>query len=103
MTNAQKELLEHIEGLGEVKFIKILRGKGWKEQPDYFEGTLTEVLPLLNFTYDSGYGGQNLFGYIWYTDGTWSERGEYDGSEWWEHKEVPPQDVSLEAFGHFGV
>lgn len=44
---------------------------------------------LSDLYYDSGYGGQELFGCIWYEDGTWSERGEYDGSEWWEYKYRP--------------
>jgi len=43
----------------------------------------------LDFEYDDGFGGQELFGFIWYTDGSWSERGEYDGSEWWEYKYSP--------------
>jgi hypothetical protein len=46
-------------------------------------------LDSLDFDYDSGYGIQNLFGTIWYSDGTWSERGEYDGSEWWSHHSCP--------------
>jgi hypothetical protein len=25
-----------------------------------------------------------LFGTVWLEDGMWMERGEYDGSEWWE-------------------
>ena len=43
----------------------------------------------------SGYGGQELFGTIWYEDGTWSDRGEYDGSEWWNYNKCPdiPDDV----------
>lgn len=45
-------------------------------------------LVSLDFEYDSGYGGQELFGVIWYVDGTWSERGEYDGTEWWEHQSL---------------
>ncbi|HGB3193993.1 TPA: hypothetical protein ACIVAT_000644 [Salmonella enterica subsp. enterica serovar Waycross] len=45
--------------------------------------------------YDNGYGGQNLFGTIWYSDGTWSSRGEYDGSEWWEHNKRPEIDEDL--------
>ena len=49
----------------------------------------------LDFEYDNGYGGQELFGTIWYTDGTWSDRGEYDGSEWWEHHECPTIPDSL--------
>jgi hypothetical protein len=43
----------------------------------------------LDFEYDSGYGGQELFGTIWYEDGTWSDRGEYDGSEWWDYHSCP--------------
>ena len=36
--------------------------------------------------YSAGYGGQELYGFILFKDGTWLERGEYDGSEWWEYK-----------------
>lgn len=46
-----------------------------------------------NTQIDSGYGAQELFGYIWYNDGTWSERAEYDGAEWWEHKIAPNFDT----------
>ena len=34
----------------------------------------------LNFEYDSGYGGQELYGTVWFKDNTWAGRGEYDGS-----------------------
>lgn len=43
----------------------------------------------LDFNYSSGYGGQELFGTIWLKDGTWYDRGEYDGSEWWEYHKCP--------------
>jgi hypothetical protein len=46
-------------------------------------------LSNLEFEYDNGYGGQFLYGIIWYKDGTWSDRGEYDGSEWYEYHIVP--------------
>lgn len=49
-----------------------------------------EFLNNLNFNYDSGWGSQKLFGTIWYKDGTFSERSEYDGSEWWTHYSCPP-------------
>lgn len=54
-----------------------------------------EFLDLLDFNYDHSYGSQELQGIIWYIDGTWSERGEYDGSEWWEYKKTPniPNDL----------
>jgi len=48
-----------------------------------------EFLQKLDYRYNSGYGGQELFGTIWYKDGSWSCRGEYDGSEWWQHQTCP--------------
>ena len=48
-----------------------------------------EFLNKLDFTYDDGYGEQLLFGTIWLDNNTWLERGEYDGSEWWEAKYRP--------------
>ena len=43
----------------------------------------------LNFRYDDGYGGQEISGFIVFKDGTWLDRREYDGSEWWEHQIKP--------------
>lgn len=94
MINAQQELLEHI-GNREVELVRIAISWGYDEEPNRIEGTLEQVLPLLNLSYDDGYGGQKLFGYIWYTNGTWSERGEYDGSEWWQHMERPDKDIEI--------
>lgn len=85
--NAKEELLKHI-GDREVKYVRVISG-GYRKTA-VIEGTLDEVLPSLDFKYDSGYGSQELEGTIWYADGTWSERGEYDGSEWWVHRECPP-------------
>ena len=45
---------------------------------------------VANVEYDSGYGGQEVMsdliivGKYW-----WLERHEYDGSEWWEFKQLP--------------
>ena len=94
MTNAKKEILNEI-GNKDVELIRIVFGCSYGDHPQKnIEGGI-EVIECLDFEYDSGYGGQELFGYIWYKDGTWSERGEYDGSEWWEHKERPALDVSI--------
>ena len=49
----------------------------------------------INKDYDAGYGSQELYGTIWYKDGTWSTRGEYDGSEWWDYHCVPEIPVKL--------
>lgn len=95
--NAKSEFIKHIEDRG-IKCATITYGMGYSWEaptksialkcnytPEEFEIFLKE----LDFNYNSGYGGQELFGVIWYIDGTWSERGEYDGSEWWNHNSCP--------------
>lgn len=47
---------------------------------------------LAAIDYDEGYGSQELFGTIVFKDNTWLERGEYDGSEWWEHRKLPTEE-----------
>lgn len=90
MTNAKEEFLGHI-GTREVEFVSIKYGSEYSRSQVEIEGSDIGLLSTaLDFTYDSGYGGQRLFGCIWYTDGSWSARGEYDGSEWWEHRVRPP-------------
>jgi len=88
--NAKKEILNHIERIqnrknNSVKFVSIVFEKSWGNEI-LIEGTLEEVLPKLDFDYNDGYGSQELLGTIWFSDGTWSEREEYDGSEWWEYR-----------------
>lgn len=92
--NAQKELIDHI-GDREVEFVSIAFNNNYRGADIIIKGTLDEVLPRLDFEYDDGFGGQQLFGYIWYTDGTWSDRSEYDGSEWWQHQVRPDKDVDV--------
>lgn len=49
--------------------------------------------------YDSGYGGQEIASDLVVVGGTWwLERGEYDGSEWWEFKTMPVRDPVSEPF-----
>jgi hypothetical protein len=49
-----------------------------------------EFAAAANFEYDPGYGGAEVVvslkvvGSDW-----WLERGEYDGSEWWDFKTLP--------------
>ena len=58
------------------------------DNPDSF-------LDSLNFEYDEGYGWQEIFGTVWLKNGNWLMRSEYDGSEWWEHREIPEIPESL--------
>jgi hypothetical protein len=55
----------------------------------YTEEQYNAFVESLDFEYDSGYGGQELFGTVWFKDGTWANRGEYDGSEWWDYHVCP--------------
>lgn len=45
---------------------------------------------LIDIDYDNGYGGAEIpSGFILAGNDFWLERHEYDGSEWWEYKELP--------------
>ena len=98
MKNAKQELERLLEGKAKVKCAKITKGYQYDdEEPcpkftlkvNHTEEEYQEFLKTLNFNYDSGYGGKELFGTIWLIDGTWCTRGEYYGSEWWEHNKLP--------------
>ena len=89
MRNAKTEILNQINGR-EVEYIRVeMIDPNTYEPLKPVEGRLDEVLPLMDFEYDGGYGAQWMTGVIWYADGTWSDRREYDGSEWWEHHVRP--------------
>lgn len=60
-----------------------------KLKQGHTEAEFDEFLSKLDFEYDAGYGAQYVFGYVWLTNGVWMERGEYDGSEWWEWHKYP--------------
>ena len=105
MENCYNEFISHINESAKQKVIcaKIMHdrdylgggGRKFVLKIGYTPAAYEDFLKSLNFDYDSGYGGQELFGTIWYADGTWSSRGEYDGSEWWEYNKCPdiPQDL----------
>ena len=95
MTNAKDELIKHIAGR-EVEYVSIRHGSYVLDDIKPIKGTLEEVLPLLDFEYNAWCGSQHLDGCIWFADGTWSERVEYDGSEWWEHRERPRKEDYFE-------
>ena len=107
MINAKQEFLDHINehyvGGRTVRCAKIsihnAKNSVYSILPVGYTPEDWEVfLEEINLDYNDGYGGQTLYGTIWYTDGvTWSQRGEYDGSEWWEFQEVP--EIGPEMMG----
>jgi hypothetical protein len=100
--NARKEFLEEVADKN-VKCAKLYRRVSDDEEDDVYYNLscgftiedYEKFLSSLDFGYDSGFGEQELFGTIWYYDGTWSDRREYDGSEWWSYQKVPnvPEDL----------
>ena len=102
--NAKTELIEQINMIkSKLKCAKISHNdedQDYKEirfilPINYSEEQYEAFLKALDFDYDSGYGMQELEGTLWFSDNTYCTRGEYDGSEWWEHHSTPeiPSDL----------
>lgn len=97
MTNAKEELLAIITTKQlKIKCAQLCFGDpNYKEvnyinlKINYTEKEYQTFLHKIDIEYNSGFGGQELFGIVWLTDDTWLERAEYDGSEWWSHKKLP--------------
>ena len=91
--NAKQEFLEHIKNK-EVVCAKIGLEKDYREidwhklKNNYTDDEFNEFCNKLDFEYDSGYGGQELYGVILFKD-SYSDRSEYDGSEWWTNNKMP--------------
>ncbi len=55
-----------------------------------FQFPVSVFRTLADTDYDSGYGAPEVAeDMVLIGDGFWLERHEYDGSEWWEYKEMP--------------
>jgi hypothetical protein len=93
--NAKEEFLKEIEGK-ELVCAKIgvedrndYSKKIWHTLKDsYTKEDFDEFCSKLDFEYDDGYGGQELFGVILFKD-SYSDRYEYDGSESWDYHKIP--------------
>lgn len=97
--NAKEEFINHVEATPKIPVICAKIGRGIRCETSiealivlnegYSKEDYDNFLYELDFEYHEGYGLQQVFGVIWYSDGTWSERNEYDGSEWWSYKKCP--------------
>ncbi len=99
-TNAKDEFLHHIHYIVNINVtlkcvqigvngVKAILPCHWNY--DEFK----EFTSKIDVMYDSGYGSQELFGDIWYSDGSYSSRCEYDGSEGWEYYIAPDIPVDM--------
>ena len=97
MTNCYDELIETLEYInktvGDIKWFIIKKEINYGKNDiviEFNQSNVNEKLEKLKtIEYDSGYGGQELFGCVVFNDNTWLTRGEYDGSEWWEYQTCP--------------
>jgi len=102
--NAKQEFLGHTEGK-DILCAELSNNDDYYRDDrerivlpvGYTATMLDSFLALLDIEYDAGYGGQRLYGTIWYKDGTWSDRGEYDGSEWWVYQKAPDLPDSVKS------
>lgn len=82
LTETEEILENHSLTPGDVQWVGSRNGK--------YAISWYEFSKLANKEYDEGYGGTNVVddlvvvGKDW-----WMERHEYDGSEWWEFKQIP--------------
>lgn len=93
--NAKEEFLEHIKER-EVLCAEIVLDAPYEDNPlkvilkiGYSPYDFEKFLKQLDFNYDSWQGNQELYGVIWYIEGSWSERDQCDGYEWWEYRSLP--------------
>jgi len=96
---AKQEFLERTKGL--VVLCAILQQADfWSFEEDkkpwcytlkkgYSEEDYQKFLKEIDFNYNNGFGGQKVDGTIWLEGGQWFDRGEYDGSEWWQLHSYP--------------
>lgn len=85
MTNLWEETISILSRYGKTfDDVLFIQGKDFKITKGNFETVAKHT------DYDSGFGSQKiaedlvLVGKDW-----WMERGEYDGSEWWDFKSIP--------------
>ena len=92
MTNLLKETENELECIGKTPNDIARIGSYDGEHGCTWE----EFKELADIEYDSGYGIQKVATdlIILFRDGTWLERKEYDGSEWWSYV-TPPDFNSL--------
>ena len=99
MINAKtefQEVLNSIEKTTSDIVICNITLQSWRDIIKSIKG-LTSDLEQLDFTYDDGFGRQELFGLVLFNDNTWLSRGEYEGSEWWNYNKCPTVE-EVQAF-----
>ena len=80
LKETKRELKEHGKSLKDINWVGC----------DEFTIPLENFVACADEEYDDGYGAQEVATDIVVVgENWWLERHEYDGSEWWEYKELP--------------
>jgi len=94
--NAKSELLSILENKAKILCALIYNANDWYNsrtaialKVGYSNEQYQNFLEQMNFEYNIGYSGKQLFGTIWLEDGTLLTREESEGLEWWEHHKIP--------------
>ena len=94
MANLYLETKEKLEELDftwdSIKYISV-KDSDWKDDAKLYEIKIDDFIKFAkSYNYDEGFGGAevNKTLRIVFYDDSFLERGEYDGSEWWEYKKL---------------
>lgn len=88
LLETQEILAAHSKTPAHVSFV--MRAAQHYENRPAISFSWAEFAALADFNYNSGYGGNEIEGSLKIVGADWwLERGEYDGSEWWEFKTMP--------------
>jgi len=102
--SAKEEYIKFVMNKPKVKCVEITHGRDYRDDEytrhfklkvGYSDRDFVQFLSDIDFKYDCGFGGQELYGTIWFEDDTWADRWEYDGSEGWEYQCLPPIPLDL--------
>lgn len=93
--NAKEELISFCVNIVDLAGIKCARITYKKKRIylkiNYSKEDWQKFMNELDFEYENSYAQEELYGYVWLCDGSWLERvGEYDASDRWGHKVIPP-------------
>ena len=74
-----------------TKYDKTWEDVSWIGSYDFYVSITDFIESAENTNYDNGYGSQEVARdlIIYFKDGSWLSRAEYDGSEWWKYNTCP--------------